>query len=88
MREKKICKLPVFVSGCSSLLQTAHDNRASQRHGGGRNSGPKVTIEPGDAGIWATCDRNKEAKCVGELRDLFQEVRSSVAMVRIMRLCH
>lgn len=31
-------------------------------------------IQPGDAGIWATCAMNKEAKSVADLRDLFGEV--------------
>jgi len=31
-------------------------------------------IEAGDSGIWATCELNKEAKCVGELKDLFYRV--------------
>jgi hypothetical protein len=25
-------------------------------------------------GIWATCNKGREAKCVAELKDLFQEV--------------
>ena len=31
------------------------------------------TIEPGDAGIWATCTKGKEGKCTMELRELFEE---------------
>ena len=31
------------------------------------------TIQPGDAGIWATCTKGKERKCIAELRDLFTE---------------
>jgi hypothetical protein len=31
-------------------------------------------IQPGDAGIWATCAKSKEGKSVADLRDLFQEV--------------
>lgn len=31
-------------------------------------------IEPGDSGIWATCNLGKEGKCVTELRDCFDEV--------------
>lgn len=30
-------------------------------------------LKPGDSGIWATCNRGREAKCVGELRDFFTE---------------
>lgn len=39
------------------------------RQGGG-------SIEPGDSGIWATCNMGREAKAVGELKDMFEEVRS------------
>ncbi|KAH7138049.1 hypothetical protein B0J11DRAFT_3377 [Dendryphion nanum] len=35
-------------------------------------------IQPGDAGIWATCAMKKEGKSVGELRDLFQEYASKL----------
>ncbi|KAI4135658.1 MAG: hypothetical protein LQ347_000468 [Umbilicaria vellea] len=30
-------------------------------------------IEPGDVGIWATCDMHKEGKCTAELTDIFSE---------------
>jgi len=30
-------------------------------------------IQPGDSGIFATCNKGREAKCIGELRDLFSE---------------
>ncbi|KAI9777708.1 MAG: hypothetical protein M1839_008627 [Geoglossum umbratile] len=30
-------------------------------------------IEPGNSGIWATCDMHKEAKCTGDLLDLFNK---------------
>ncbi|KAK8222011.1 hypothetical protein M8818_000179 [Zalaria obscura] len=41
----------------------------------GPNEGKELrrTIEPGDSGIWATCDKGREGKCIGELRDLFAE---------------
>ena len=32
-----------------------------------------LTINPGDCGIWATCDMHKEGKATAELRDLFEE---------------
>jgi tRNA acetyltransferase TAN1 len=35
-------------------------------------------IEAGDVGIWATCNKGREAKCVTELKDLFQEVTSLI----------
>ena len=31
------------------------------------------SIEPGDSGIWATCEMGKEGKSTAELRDLFEE---------------
>ncbi|PNS21370.1 hypothetical protein CAC42_1149 [Sphaceloma murrayae] len=31
------------------------------------------TIKPGDAGIWVTCHKNQERKCIGEVRDLLSE---------------
>lgn len=34
-------------------------------------------LSPGDVGIWATCAMKKEAKSVGDLRDLFDEVSRS-----------
>ncbi|KAF2459397.1 hypothetical protein BDY21DRAFT_338138 [Lineolata rhizophorae] len=30
-------------------------------------------IEPGDAGIFVTCDRSNKAKCTAELKDLFED---------------
>ncbi|KAF2813961.1 uncharacterized protein BDZ99DRAFT_380305 [Mytilinidion resinicola] len=30
-------------------------------------------IEPGDVGIWVTCDMKKQSKCAAECRDLFEE---------------
>lgn len=32
------------------------------------------TIQAGDAGIWVTCDKGREGKCIGELKDLFNDV--------------
>lgn len=37
------------------------------------NSAPPPSIQPGDSGIWATCDKGREGKCVGELKDLLTE---------------
>ncbi|KAM0715850.1 hypothetical protein Q7P37_008364 [Cladosporium fusiforme] len=41
----------------------------------GTHNGPLVprTIQAGDSGIFATCNKGREKKCVGELRDLFAE---------------
>lgn len=41
---------------------------------GRRGAHEGYNIQPGDAGIWATCEKGKERKCVGQLRDLYQEV--------------
>lgn len=35
-------------------------------------------MQPGDVGIYATCNIGKEGGCVAELRDLFDEVRQLV----------
>ena len=32
-------------------------------------------IEPGVSGIWVTCERGREAGCVSQLYELFNEVR-------------
>lgn len=34
-------------------------------------------INPGDAGIWITCDMYKEGKCTAEARDICNEVGRS-----------
>lgn len=31
-------------------------------------------IQPGDSGIWVTCDKGREGKCTSELRDFFNQV--------------
>ena len=36
------------------------------------------TIEPGDAGIWATCDMHKEGRATIELRDLFEDYAQKI----------
>jgi len=33
-------------------------------------------IQPGDSGIWVTCDKGREGKCTAELKDLFNTVSS------------
>ena len=35
------------------------------------NHSPAPGPQPGDAGIWASCAKGREAKCTAELRDLF-----------------
>ncbi|KXS99437.1 hypothetical protein AC578_8146 [Pseudocercospora eumusae] len=33
----------------------------------------KNTIQPGDSGIWVSCDKGRENKCIHEVKDLFGE---------------
>ncbi|MCJ1411685.1 hypothetical protein MMC19_005777 [Ptychographa xylographoides] len=40
--------------------------------------GTAPSIQPGDAGIWATCDMHKEGLCTTELRDLFDEYSEKI----------
>lgn len=44
----------------------------------GQHNYAAPSIEPGDAGIWATCEMGKEGKCTGELRDLFEEYAAKI----------
>ncbi|KAF2419754.1 THUMP domain-containing protein [Tothia fuscella] len=45
-----------------------------KRQEGGEPYAPaRKQIEPGDSGIWATCNKGREGKCVAELKVLFQE---------------
>lgn len=52
------------------------ENKKAKRQWRTPKTGQQYTtpsIEPGDAGIWATCEMHKEGKCTAELRDLFNE---------------
>ena len=42
-----------------------------------------ASIESGDAGIWVTCDKNKEGLCTMELKDIFEEVRITPTYSRL-----
>lgn len=44
-----------------------------------------ASIESGDRGIWVTCDKDKEAKCTAELRDLFEQVETHSLLPRLQR---
>ncbi|KAI9654325.1 MAG: hypothetical protein M1829_000946 [Trizodia sp. TS-e1964] len=35
--------------------------------------GSALGIEPGDSGIWVSCDIQKEGKCIAELQDIFDQ---------------
>lgn len=61
------------VTQLTAYEQTKKQWRApkSSRDGGPPHQ-PKV-IQPGDSGIWVTCNKGKEGKCIGEMRDLFNE---------------
>ena len=39
----------------------------------GQSNSIAPSIEPGDSGIWVTCEMGKEGKSTAELRDLFEE---------------
>ncbi|KAL8681064.1 MAG: hypothetical protein Q9186_002776 [Xanthomendoza sp. 1 TL-2023] len=43
-----------------------------------KNFSSAPSINPGDAGIWATCDMHKEGLCTVELRDIFNEYASLI----------
>lgn len=53
--------------GSGGKWQTPHQKAKAASRGSG-------TIEPGDAGIWATCARNQEGKATEELKAMFEEV--------------
>lgn len=62
----RIDKILTFPQGPKQWRVPRKEQRVPQ--------GTAPTIEPGDAGIWATCDMHKEGKCTAELRDIFSEV--------------
>ncbi|KAI4280696.1 MAG: hypothetical protein L6R38_004243 [Xanthoria sp. 2 TBL-2021] len=39
----------------------------------GKKFSSAPSINPGDAGIWATCDMHREGQCTAELKDLFND---------------
>ena len=39
------------------------------------------SVDAGDSGIWATCSMHKEAKCIAELQDIFDEVNTPPAVL-------
>ncbi|KAI9823309.1 MAG: Pyruvate decarboxylase 1 [Thelocarpon impressellum] len=51
--------------------QQGHRDIGSASFGGG-------TIEPGDSGVWATCDKGREGKCVVELRDFLEKAAEEI----------
>lgn len=74
------------VSICSSPLQlfaieirTFADTRTQNKkqwHVPRKNDRGAIraqAIQPGDSGIFATCNKGRERGCIGELRDLFSE---------------
>ncbi|PMD67210.1 uncharacterized protein K444DRAFT_516357 [Hyaloscypha bicolor E] len=52
--------------GSGGKWQTPHQKVKEASRGNGK-------IEPGDAGIWATCARNQEGKATGELKIMLEE---------------
>jgi hypothetical protein len=53
--------------GSGGKWQTPHQKVKEASRGNGK-------IEPGDAGVWATCARNQEGKATGELKAMLEEV--------------
>ena len=49
---------------------------------------PMANIEPGDCGIWVTCDKDKETKCTAEVRQLFEQVEANSIPPRLQRAIH
>ncbi|KAI9728403.1 MAG: hypothetical protein M1828_003803 [Chrysothrix sp. TS-e1954] len=60
----------------SSLIGRSLQSVKSWYRGSRRDAGVSQApvIEPGDSGIFVTCARNKEAKSVAEIKDLFDDV--------------
>ena len=70
MEEQKKRKSPPVDSD-------APDHKKQRRRFYPRPSTQNVpSIEPGDAGIWATCARGKEGKSTIDLRDLFEDYQA------------
>ncbi|KAI9799180.1 MAG: hypothetical protein M1833_004220 [Piccolia ochrophora] len=70
------------MEGQKRKADTEESRSAKKPRGGNKWHAPRPQdshdqarreIQPGDAGIWATCERGKEGKCVGELTDVFHE---------------
>ncbi|RMX78562.1 hypothetical protein D0869_08993, partial [Hortaea werneckii] len=58
--------------GCSlTYVKTKKQWRVPRKND--RGAIQAKAIQPGDSGIWATCNKGREGKCVAELRDLFTE---------------
>jgi len=55
----------------TEVLQTKKQWRVPYKND--RGAVQAKAIQPGDSGIWATCNKGREGKCVGELRDFFTE---------------
>lgn len=50
---------------------TQHPQSKSWQTSRKKNYSQAITIQPGDSGIWVTCVKGREGKCVAEVRDLF-----------------
>ncbi|KAL9580951.1 MAG: hypothetical protein Q9212_004183 [Teloschistes hypoglaucus] len=57
----------------SSSLEPIDKKKKKQWQMPKRNFSSAPQIEPGDAGIWVTCDMHMEGLCTVELRDFFNE---------------
>lgn len=68
---------PINMEFLKRKLSSENEGPDNKKPRQGRPGKPKFSksvsskIEPGDAGIWATCDRHKEGRAIAELEDLF-----------------
>ena len=63
--------LPVEIECSHFMPQTKRQWRVPRQSDS--DAKERKVIQPGDSGIWITCNKGKERQCVGELRDLFSE---------------
>ena len=78
-RIKAILRYPEKVSILDLLTVLTNDQKQwiVPKKGQSFSKSTAASIEPGDVGIWATCEMHKEGKCIAELNDLFDDVRAS-----------
>lgn len=71
-----------------SLLLIARAHRYQHNHFARAPKGRSVAppYKAGDAGIWITCPKGKERKCIGEMMDVFDEVQCILSRLAAQRL--
>ncbi|KAH8423788.1 uncharacterized protein LDX57_001546 [Aspergillus melleus] len=64
-------------SGKRAMPDSSSNQSSKRRKGGGNwQKGKGAIIESGDCGVFVTCDKGKEGKCIPEAVDLFTQVSS------------